>query len=54
MNTTVSTPRRWRTAVIDSLGLIGVVWAIPLAILVVGAPIVLAVVVLKTIASWLP
>jgi hypothetical protein len=53
MNTTVSTPRRWRTAVIDSLGLIGVVWAIPLAILLVGAPIVLGVALLKRIVTWL-
>jgi hypothetical protein len=33
--------RVWRTIVFDSLGLVLVVWSIPLAILIVGAPIVL-------------
>jgi hypothetical protein len=31
----------WRTVVVDSLGLMLVVWSIPLAIIVVGAPIVM-------------
>lgn len=33
----------WKTILIDSFGLVAVVWAIPLAILVIGAPIVLIV-----------
>jgi hypothetical protein len=33
----------WRTFLIDTFGLVLVVWSIPLAILVVGAPIVLVV-----------
>ena len=34
--------RRWGAAVLDSLGLIAVVWSIPAAILIVGIPIALA------------
>jgi ABC-type antimicrobial peptide transport system permease subunit len=37
------TPPVWRTMLTDSLGLVAVVWAIPVAILLVGSPIVLAV-----------
>jgi hypothetical protein len=36
-------PSAWKTIVTDSLGLVAVVWAIPVAILLVGSPIVLAV-----------
>jgi hypothetical protein len=32
---------RWKTMVIDAFGLVAVVWAIPLAIIVVGTPIAL-------------
>lgn len=31
---------RWKTAVGDSLGLVAIVWSIPLAIIVVGLPVV--------------
>ena len=31
----------WKTILIDSLGLVLVVWSIPVAILVIGAPIAL-------------
>jgi hypothetical protein len=31
----------WKTIVFDSLGLVLVVWSIPFAILIVGAPVVL-------------
>ena len=33
--------RRWVTAMIDSLGLVAVVWSIPAAILIVAIPIAL-------------
>ena len=33
----------WKTVIVDSFGLMFVVWAIPLAIIVIGAPIVLVV-----------
>ena len=31
----------WRTMLVDALGAVAMVWTIPVAILVVGAPIVL-------------
>jgi hypothetical protein len=34
---------RWKTALLDSLGFVVVVWSIPVAILLVGTPIVLVV-----------
>jgi hypothetical protein len=39
----VNPPSVWKTILTDSLGLVAVVWAIPVAILLVGSPIVLAV-----------
>lgn len=42
-------PWRWRTALADAVALIAVVWSIPLAVLLVGAPIALAI----TLALWL-
>lgn len=42
-------PWRWSTALADSVALLAVVWSIPLAVLVVGAPIALAI----TLALWL-
>jgi len=38
---TPPTPSRWKTGVIDSLGLVVAVWSIPLAIVLVGLPIAL-------------
>jgi hypothetical protein len=43
----------WRTFVVDSLGLVLAVWAIPVAILLVGAPIVLLASLLINVARWL-
>ena len=48
MAAAVSAPL-WRTIVLDSLGAILVIWTIPAAIVVVGAPIVL----LIALARWL-
>lgn len=42
-------PWRWSTALADSVALLAVVWSIPLAVLIVGAPIALAI----TLALWL-
>ena len=39
----------WKTVLIDSLGLVLVVWSIPVAILLVGTPIVLVV----ALVRWL-
>lgn len=40
-------PARWKTAIIDSLGLVLVIWSIPIAILIVGAPIALTVALIR-------
>ena len=42
----------WRTVLGDSLGLVLVVWSIPVAILLLGTPIVLAVSLLITFIGW--
>jgi hypothetical protein len=44
--------RRWITMLTDSLGLIGAVWGLALAALVVGIPIALAVAVLLRLGGW--
>ena len=36
-------PWRWKTVLTDSVELLGLVWSIPLAILLVGTPIALAI-----------
>jgi hypothetical protein len=35
-----TTAPRWRTMLFDGLGLMAVIWSIPIAIVVIGAPIV--------------
>lgn len=37
-------PSRWGTALLDVGGLLALVWAVPLAVLIVGGPIALAIV----------
>lgn len=46
-------PSAWKTILIDSVGLIIAVWTIPVAIIVVGTPIVLAVALMMTVARWI-
>jgi hypothetical protein len=46
-------PSAWRTILADSIGLVAVIWAIPVAILLVGAPIVLAVALVMAIIRML-
>jgi hypothetical protein len=53
LETTPRTPPVWRTILTDSIGLVAVIWAIPVAILVVGAPIVLAVALAMSIIRML-
>jgi hypothetical protein len=36
----VTAAPRWRTMLFDGLGLIAIIWSIPIAIVVIGAPIV--------------
>jgi hypothetical protein len=42
----MTTTARWKTALGDAANLLAVVWMIPLAILLVGAPLVLTLAVL--------
>jgi hypothetical protein len=41
-------PPRWRTIVGDVLGFAAVIWSIPFAILLIGAPIVIVVAIITT------
>lgn len=43
----------WRTMIVDALGAVAMVWTIPVAILVVGAPIVLLVSMILALARWM-
>ena len=45
-----STPPRWRTILFDSLGWVAVIWAIPIAIVVIGAPIALVIKLVQMLA----
>jgi hypothetical protein len=40
---TMTTTGRWRRALADTAALLGVVWMVPVGILLVGAPIALAI-----------
>ena len=46
-------PSGWKTILTDSMGLVAVVWAIPVAILLVGSPIVLAVALVMALVRML-
>ncbi len=50
---TAATPARWKTVVTDSLGFVAVIWTIPLAIIVVGMPIVLLFLGARMVARWI-
>jgi len=54
-NTAAATtaPPAWKTLLIDSIGLVVAVWSIPVAILLIGAPIVLAAGLVMTLARWI-
>lgn len=42
----------WKTVLIDSLSLVLLVWSIPVAILIVGTPIVMAVALVIGFVRW--
>ena len=46
-------PPVWKTIVIDSFGLVVAVWAIPVAILLIGTPIVMAASMLIAFTRWM-
>ena len=43
----------WRTMLVDAIGAVAVIWTIPVAILVVGAPIVLLASMILALARWM-
>ena len=43
----------WKTVLIDSIGLVAVVWSIPVAILLVGTPIALVIVLVIAGVRWI-
>jgi hypothetical protein len=47
-----SAARRWRTAALDTMGLFAIIWSIPLVIVIVGAPVALALFTIRQIISW--
>ena len=44
--------RRWRTAALDTIGFFAIIWSIPLVIVIVGAPIALALFTIRMIFGW--
>lgn len=50
--TAPSLARRWRTAALDTIGIFAIIWSIPLVIVIVGAPIALALFLIRQIISW--
>lgn len=50
---TAATPSRLKTAIVDSLGLMLVVWSIPVAIIVIGLPFALLLLGARMIANMI-
>jgi len=48
----MTTPRATRTSLRDAADLLAVVWSVPLAVLLVGAPVALAVAVVLWLGRW--
>ena len=44
--------RRWRTAALDTMGLVAIIWSIPLVLIIVAAPVALALFGLRLIGRW--
>ena len=44
---------QWKTAVLDSAGFFLVIWSIPVAILILGAPVVLVFLAMRELARWM-
>ena len=45
-------PWRWRTAFVNAVELMAVVWSIPFVIVAIGAPLALAIAALLWLARW--
>ena len=50
---TAAAPSRWKTAIVDSLGFVVVIWSIPLAIIAVGLPLALLFLGARMVADWI-
>ena len=48
-----ATAAAWRTVLVDSLGAVAMIWMVPVAILVVGAPIVFVVSMILALGRWM-
>jgi hypothetical protein len=48
-----TTARRWKTMLLDGVGFMAVIWILPLAILMIGVPIVLAAKLVVLVAGWM-
>ena len=44
--------RRWRTATLDTMGIFAIIWSIPLVIVVIGAPVALALYAIRQMINW--
>lgn len=51
-HTAPSSARRSRTAAFDTMGLCAIIWSIPLVIIIVGAPVALALFAIRQIIGW--
>jgi hypothetical protein len=45
-------PWRWRTAIVDAIQLVGLVWSIPFVIVAIGTPLALAILALLWLTRW--
>jgi hypothetical protein len=44
---------QFKTAALDAAGFFAIIWSIPLAIIILGAPVVLAFLAVRELARWL-
>ena len=44
---------QFKTAALDTLGFFAIIWSIPLAIVILGAPIALAFAAARQVAQWM-
>ena len=47
-----SAARGWRTATLDTMGIFAIIWSIPLVIVIIGAPVALALFAIRQMINW--
>lgn len=47
-----SAAHRWRTTALDTMGIFAVIWSIPLVIVIIGAPVALALFAIRQMINW--